>query len=106
MKYFSIALLTLLISCGSNQEVLTLADLKKGDKAEIISIEIPEEYKADSSLHMRLLNNVGAKIGIQGTSRGPKEANRGIIYGFDPENGNFFGLYEPQASMVIVRKLK
>lgn len=106
VKYLSALLFFLFISCGSKQEVLSLADLKAGEKAEIIEIVIPEAYLADSALHNRLLRGVGAKVGVSGTSRGAKEAERGTNYGFDIEGGSYFGLYEPQASMVKVKRIE
>ncbi len=99
-------LLLLIVSCSSKEEALTLADLKAGDKVEFIAIEMEEEHLADSSLHMRMLRAMGVSVGVTGTSRGSKEAQRGTLYGFDIEDGNYFGLYEPQASMVKVRRLK
>ena len=103
IKKIYLLLLLCFLSCQSKEDFLTLSDLKEGQRAEVIAIEMMEEHLADSALHMRLLKGVGVKVGLKGEARGPKEASRGIIYGFDPLEGNYFGLYEPQASMIKVK---
>ena len=107
MKYSSLLIFLLIFSCSPKQEkALTLADLKKGEKAEIIAIDLPEELQADSTMHLGLIRRVGVKVGVTGVSRGPEEAERGMNYGFDIDGGNYFGLYEPHASMVKVKRLE
>jgi len=95
------------IACSPKEEKLfSLSDLKAGERAEIMVIELPEGEDMDKDLNKRMFKMLGVEIGAVLTARGPKEAKKGIIFGFDVDEGKYFGLYEPQAKMVKVSRLE